>query len=271
MSDEIELSPQAKQYIEEQLRTRVNRTISIFGVVLGIAFGIMGFWTTQQTPLVINDIVIDQLERRLRVSSAEIEKIEDLINEKTSELAINVGQSRAYADELRASFAKASEEVAVYLLNSEDFAATIRNAVKSAPTEGLLSKAEFERQNQKFIRNAEELKKEVQGLKRIYDALDVNNTERALAVWDLRKDLNKLSSDLKALQLRTDKQLLKIDASIKAETTRIYDLGKWFFAIILAASIAPLLERFFTYRKKESIDSDASENDKEKNKPNKGN
>lgn len=257
MKDQVELSAEAKSYIEDQLRTRVNRTISIFGVVLGIGIGFIGFWTTQQTNFAIPDLVVDQIERQVRVSAFEVEKTKAQIEEQINVLSKNLVQSRDFAKELNASMAQASDEIAQRLLESQDFAASIRSAVASAPTEGLLSKAEYERQNEKLTRNAEALQAEVRELKRIYDALDVTNTERALAVWDLRKDLNQLSSALATLQQNTDKQLLKIDASIKAETARIYDLGKWFFAIILAASVAPLLERFFTYRKAPKVEEHA--------------
>jgi hypothetical protein len=74
---------------------------------------------------------------------------------------------------------------------------------------------------------------------------------KALTIPLLRKDVEFLQGSIDRLSASVASDLANIRTSVTNETNRIYDLGKWFLGLILAASLIPLIEPLFRRRKKD--------------------
>ncbi|HEX5719328.1 MAG TPA: hypothetical protein VF179_24410 [Thermoanaerobaculia bacterium] len=108
----------------------------------------------------------------------------------------------------------------------------------------------------------DELRETVGRLDLVYDALQVD-TAKALAIPMIRRDLDQLRQDIQRTDNRVTASLSEVRKDFGEDTSRIYDLGKWFLGVVLGASLIPLLEPVFRRRREES----SEPKDKTKEKP----
>ena len=140
---------------------------------------------------------------------------------------------------------KSTQLLAKALLEDKDFRSELLASIENAPMKGFLPQGrfnEFVKQNKSALGSFE---KQLMKLQPVYDAIDIESRENNLAIPLIRKDILSITDNVDQIESQIKEDRNRIETELALETTRIYDLGKWFLGLLAVACVLPLLERLF--------------------------
>lgn len=219
--------------------------------VVAVVIGIVAVYVHDQLQYdARNAIVVAQLiealdhelQTAITNDSESSLQIAESVDSLKNELAALEYSERMATDEL---IPKLTDQ----LLADDSFQSAIVQAVSTSSTDGFLREDDYQRGKAQLEKTLASVSGQVEKLVPVYDAIDVKDKENALAIPLIRKDITELSEDIEEVKSSTDKRLFTLHAEIATEINRVYDLGKWFLGLVVAACVLPIIAPLLKRRK----------------------
>lgn len=210
-----------QDYIKHEISLQKRRVFSIMIAAMAVSFGIFGFSIKATSERMVAELLtsssIREITKFTDATKTRLEDIEDKLN------TIETLDSTKIAD-----LVKKLEEI------SEQSDST-----------------QFQEVLAKVTANTAEIsviKDQQESSNLLLEAMG-QDSAKALAIPILRKELDSLKDRFSTQSKTLSDDISKFRATVTAETSRIYDLGKWFLGMILAVSIVPIIEPLFKRKK----------------------
>lgn len=229
MSEDQKLTLDARSAISGQ----VSKLLSIGVAVAAIGFAVTYFSATKQSNIAKEANMIAEMAI---VESRVIREQVEVLSARLSQLSsIDVDDISALIKTIETLKAEPASDT------------TIKISASMSEMQGRLNKLEKQNSNSEAL----------------ISALG-DQSINTLAVPMFRKDLDSLSNEIESLSLSVAEDLSNLRLTVSSEIGRIYDLGKWFVGLILAVTVVPLIESYFS-RKKIEIKQDEDTDEKNGN------
>lgn len=191
-----------------------------------------GAFSTTSTRVAAAEIKLGDID-------SQISSIESKLSDMASKLATLDSNSANLSDP------DFLNSLALKMASNVDLAAELSKTLKDSPTKGFLTAAAHHSAKKQTDEAVGELTAIVEQFRPVYDAIDIKNRENTLAVPLIRKDIDTLQRDLAEAKRAADQDRLALTTELATETSRIYDLGKWFLGLLVVACVLPLIEPLF--------------------------
>ena len=227
-------SREAASLVYTRLKQRVMGIAGASVAVLGYFF-LIGI--PQSTERTVRELVNTSTVGLLR---SESDSIQSQLRKLENDFQDAIGQTAGLVHRQDQRL----ESLAVRLESWEDLEPSAFSAGDKVLEQLVLVQSESEARRKELLAIREEVErlKEVQEQANTLIVAMGEMPGKSLAVPMLRRDLDSLSAAIDETRESFSSDLAEVQARLSVETSRIYDLGKWFLGLLFAASVVPLVE-----------------------------